>query len=355
MNIRPYADSIPHPLCNSLVDYEPTANWGNWQYVAGVGNDPRASRQFNPIKQARDYDPHGDYVRTWIVQLKEIPSAKVHTPWLLTDAEWNTYLAKSMEELAKDTKRPEILPPSTLKGNARQALSAEAVGRLGLADHTRRKGQNSPYQKSAAAQSGSDGDVPNSGYLRTAGSSRSSLSISGSGTGSGTGSGSTNDQEGPLRHEGYASESTAASSYTSSEVGGGDGSECNTTTTTHKPQDKEKKPTSSSVNARPPSNRSRSSGTTVSESDGGSGNSSSNAKELNENKSTHPSASALNQHLREKDDFLSDTPYPRTPLFEQESWKPHYNRKDYGRKRNGPGGGNSRRLIRAPPSSSGKK
>lgn len=37
-----------------LIDYEPTANYGNWQYVGGVGNDPRASRQFNPIKQAND-------------------------------------------------------------------------------------------------------------------------------------------------------------------------------------------------------------------------------------------------------------------------------------------------------------
>jgi len=24
---------------------------GNWQYVAGVGNDPRETRVFNPIKQ----------------------------------------------------------------------------------------------------------------------------------------------------------------------------------------------------------------------------------------------------------------------------------------------------------------
>lgn len=42
-----------------LVDFEPCANYGNWQYVSGVGNDPRASRQFNPIKQGKDYDAHG--------------------------------------------------------------------------------------------------------------------------------------------------------------------------------------------------------------------------------------------------------------------------------------------------------
>lgn len=40
-----------------LIDFEPSNNWGNWQYVSGVGNDPRASRQFNPIKQGNDVRP----------------------------------------------------------------------------------------------------------------------------------------------------------------------------------------------------------------------------------------------------------------------------------------------------------
>ena len=37
-----------------LSDYDANSNYGNWQYVAGVGNDPRSSRQFNPIKQGKD-------------------------------------------------------------------------------------------------------------------------------------------------------------------------------------------------------------------------------------------------------------------------------------------------------------
>lgn len=42
------------PFCFSPPEQQPSNNWGNWQYVAGVGNDPRASRQFNPIKQGND-------------------------------------------------------------------------------------------------------------------------------------------------------------------------------------------------------------------------------------------------------------------------------------------------------------
>ena len=36
-----------------LTDYDLSSNWGNWQYNAGVGNDPREARTFNPVKQVR--------------------------------------------------------------------------------------------------------------------------------------------------------------------------------------------------------------------------------------------------------------------------------------------------------------
>lgn len=49
-----------------LIDYDPCSNWGNWQYVAGVGNDPRQGRRFNPETQAAQYDADGAYVRTWL-------------------------------------------------------------------------------------------------------------------------------------------------------------------------------------------------------------------------------------------------------------------------------------------------
>ena len=30
-----------------LIDYDVCSNWGNWAYLAGVGNDPRGNRVFN--------------------------------------------------------------------------------------------------------------------------------------------------------------------------------------------------------------------------------------------------------------------------------------------------------------------
>jgi deoxyribodipyrimidine photo-lyase len=50
---------------SSLVDYDPCSNWGNWNYVAGVGNDPREGRRFSTAKQAADYDPSGEFRALW--------------------------------------------------------------------------------------------------------------------------------------------------------------------------------------------------------------------------------------------------------------------------------------------------
>jgi deoxyribodipyrimidine photo-lyase len=48
-----------------LIDYDACSNWGNWQYVAGVGNDPREGGRFDPERQAGMYDAEGAYSRRW--------------------------------------------------------------------------------------------------------------------------------------------------------------------------------------------------------------------------------------------------------------------------------------------------
>lgn len=59
-----------------LTDYEMANNWGNWQYVAGVGNDPRQGRVFNPVKQALDYDKQGEYIKAWVPELRGVSLTK---------------------------------------------------------------------------------------------------------------------------------------------------------------------------------------------------------------------------------------------------------------------------------------
>ncbi|WP_333600371.1 DASH family cryptochrome [Flavobacterium sp.] len=49
-----------------LIDYDVCSNWGNWAYLAGVGNDPRGNRYFNIEKQAQDYDKNQEYRNLWL-------------------------------------------------------------------------------------------------------------------------------------------------------------------------------------------------------------------------------------------------------------------------------------------------
>jgi deoxyribodipyrimidine photo-lyase len=63
------------------------SNWGNWSYLAGVGNDPRENRYFNIMSQAIRYDPQGVYVRHWLPELGQIKGKKIHYPAELTKTE----------------------------------------------------------------------------------------------------------------------------------------------------------------------------------------------------------------------------------------------------------------------------
>ena len=49
-----------------LIDYDVCSNWGNWAYLAGVGNDPRGHRYFNIEKQANDYDKNKSFRKLWL-------------------------------------------------------------------------------------------------------------------------------------------------------------------------------------------------------------------------------------------------------------------------------------------------
>jgi len=72
---------------STLIDYDPSSNYGNWNYIAGIGNDPREGRYFNILKQAKQYDQYGDYVKYWIPELSDLPSTRIHEPYLLKMAE----------------------------------------------------------------------------------------------------------------------------------------------------------------------------------------------------------------------------------------------------------------------------
>ena len=84
-----------------LIDYDPASNWGNWNYIAGVGSDPRENRYFNILSQAKRYDGSGAYVRHWLPELQNLPNDRVHRPDTLSDAEQTEYGVKLGAEYPK--------------------------------------------------------------------------------------------------------------------------------------------------------------------------------------------------------------------------------------------------------------
>jgi deoxyribodipyrimidine photo-lyase len=73
-----------------LVDFDPCSNYGNWAYIAGIGNDSRNS-YFNIVKQARKYDADGEYTRTWLPELSGLPADATHEPWELSEKQQRAY------------------------------------------------------------------------------------------------------------------------------------------------------------------------------------------------------------------------------------------------------------------------
>jgi deoxyribodipyrimidine photo-lyase len=75
-----------------LVDGDPAANNGGWQWTAGTGTDAAPYfRIFNPTLQGQKFDPNGDYVRRWRPELANLPANLIHEPAKMSAAQQRQY------------------------------------------------------------------------------------------------------------------------------------------------------------------------------------------------------------------------------------------------------------------------
>ena len=74
---------------STLLDHDVYINWGNWCSAAGMTGG-RVNR-FNIVKQSKDYDKEGEYVRHWCPELANIPNRLIHEPWKLSNEEQKEY------------------------------------------------------------------------------------------------------------------------------------------------------------------------------------------------------------------------------------------------------------------------
>ena len=96
-------------FAQKLVDYDPSVNNGNWQWVASTGCDAQPYfRIFNPWLQQKKHDPECEYIKKWIPELKDVPPKLIHKLYnqkLLKDKKYPRPLVDHSKEskIAKNT------------------------------------------------------------------------------------------------------------------------------------------------------------------------------------------------------------------------------------------------------------
>ena len=88
-------------MAKIFLDYEPGIHYTQFQMQAGT-TGINTVRIYNPIKQSKDHDPDGIFIKKWVEELKDVPKEFIHEPWMMTEMD------KVFYELNYNYKKPII-------------------------------------------------------------------------------------------------------------------------------------------------------------------------------------------------------------------------------------------------------
>ncbi|WP_425390516.1 deoxyribodipyrimidine photo-lyase/cryptochrome family protein [Ekhidna sp.] len=132
-----WRDGVYH-LAQQFLDYEPGIHYPQFQMQAGT-TGINTVRIYNPVKQSKDHDPEGAFIKKWVPELEAVPAEYIHEPWLMTNMDQafcGTQIGKDYPEPIVDLKESGKHARNKIWGHRKNQAVKEDSKRI-LAKHTR--------------------------------------------------------------------------------------------------------------------------------------------------------------------------------------------------------------------------
>jgi deoxyribodipyrimidine photo-lyase len=77
-------------LARQFLDYEPAVHFMELQTLSGSAGR-RALKIYDPVRESRELDPAGEFIRRWIPELALVSQSSIHEPWTMTAVQQRDY------------------------------------------------------------------------------------------------------------------------------------------------------------------------------------------------------------------------------------------------------------------------